>query len=100
MRVGCSARLDPKHVLWAFFRGADGVFVGACPPGDCHYGNGNCYAQERINTLHGLLAKSGFDTRRLRLEWITPDDAHDFVTKITDFTNLVRALGPSPAQEE
>jgi F420-non-reducing hydrogenase iron-sulfur subunit len=45
-----------------------------------------------------MLAESGFDPRRLRLEWITPDDARDFVNKITDFTNIVRALGPSPAR--
>jgi heterodisulfide reductase subunit A len=96
IRVGCSARLDPTHVLWAFFTGADGVFLGACPPGDCHYVDGNHYAQERITTLRGLLAESGFDPRRLRLEWITPDDPHDFVAKIVDFTSLVRALGPSP----
>jgi heterodisulfide reductase subunit A len=95
IRVGCSARFDPTHVLWAFLSGADGVFLGACPPGECHYVNGNRYAQERISTLRGLLAESGFDSRRLRLEWITPDDPHDFVGKITDFTNLVRALGPS-----
>jgi heterodisulfide reductase subunit A len=96
MRMRCSARFDPTHVLWAFFSGADGVFLGACPPGDCHYVNGNRQAQERFNTLRGLLAESGFDPRRLRLEWITPDDPHDFVSKITDFTNLMRALGPSP----
>jgi heterodisulfide reductase subunit A len=96
IRVRCSARFDPTHVLWAFFSGADGVFLGACPPGDCHYVNGNRHAQERFNMLRGLLAESGFDPRRLRLEWITPDDPHDFVDKITDFTNLMRALGPSP----
>jgi heterodisulfide reductase subunit A len=98
IQVGCSARFDPIHILWAFFSGADGVFLGACPPSDCHYVNGNRYAQERINTLRGLLTESGFDPRRLRLEWITPDDPHDFVDKIIDFTNLVRALGPSPVE--
>lgn len=100
IRVQCAARFDPMHVLWAFFNGADGVFLGGCPPGDCHYTNGNRYAQRRINTLRGLLAESGFDPRRLRREWITPDDPRDFVGKITDFTNLIRALGPSPARKE
>jgi heterodisulfide reductase subunit A len=100
IRVRCSARFDPTHVLWAFFSGADGVFLGACPPGDCHYVNGNRHAQERFNTLRGLLAESGFDPRRLRLEWITPDDPQDFVDKLTDFANLVRALGPSPVLGE
>jgi heterodisulfide reductase subunit A len=98
IRVGCSARFDPTHILWALFSGASGVFLGACPPGDCHYVNGNRYAQRRVSALQGMLAQSGFDPRRLRLEWITPDDAHDFVDKIVDFTDLVRALGPSPAQ--
>jgi heterodisulfide reductase subunit A len=97
IRVGCSARFDPMHILWAFFNGADGIFLGACPPGDCHYVNGNGYAQQRINRLKKMLAHSGFDQRRVCLEWITPDDPNDFVSKITDFTNLVRALGPSPA---
>jgi heterodisulfide reductase subunit A len=100
IRVGCSARLDPTHVLWALFSGADGVFLGACPPGDCHYVSGNRHAQKRLNTLRTLLAESGFDPRRLRLEWITPDDPLDFIEKISDFTNLVRALGPSPVLGE
>jgi len=99
IRVGCSARFDPTHILWAFFSGADGVFLGACPPGDCHYVNGNRHAQERFNTLRSLLAESGFDPRRLRLEWITPDDPHDFVSKIADFTALIRALGLSPIHD-
>jgi heterodisulfide reductase subunit A len=97
IRVRCSARFDPIHILWALFSGADGVFLGACPPGDCHYVDGNRNAQERYDTLRKLLAQSGFDPRRLRLEWITPDDAHDFVTKITNFAKLVKALGPSLA---
>lgn len=100
IRVRCSARFDPTHVLWAFFSGADGVFLGACPPGDCHYIDGNRYAQQRMNDLKDMLAASGFDSRRLRLDWITPDDPHDFVNKITDFTNLIRALGPNPIRRE
>jgi coenzyme F420-reducing hydrogenase delta subunit len=98
IRVGCSARFDPMHVLWAFLNGADGVFLGACPPGGCHYVNGNRYAQERFATLREQLAESGFDPRRLRLEWVTPDDPHDFVDKITDFANLILSLTPSLAR--
>ncbi len=92
IRVRCSARFDPIHILWALFNGADGVFLGACAPGDCHYIDGNRYAQERYTMLRGLLAKSGFDPRRLRLEWIVPDDPHDFVSKVSSFTDLVRKL--------
>lgn len=100
IRVGCSARLDPTHVLWALLNGADGVFLGACPPGDCHYVDGNRYAEQRLNTLQGLLAARGFDPRRLRLEWVAPDDAGAFACKITGFAELIRALGPCSAPGE
>lgn len=93
IRLGCSARFDPAHALWAFLNGADGIFIGACPPGDCHFFGGNRYVQDRFHTLRNLLKGFGFDPRRLRLEWITPDDPNDFVDRITDFTDLVVALG-------
>ena len=88
----CSARFDPIHILWALYNGADGVFLGACAPGDCHYIDGNRYAQQRIATLRELLAGNGFDPRRLRLEWIVPDDPRDFVKKVSSFTELVAKL--------
>ena len=100
VRVRCSARFDPTHILWALFRGADGVFLGACPPGNCHFGHGNRYAQQRITTLRDLIAENGFDPRRLRLEWIVPDDPGDFVAKLSDFTDLIRAMGPNPVRSD
>ena len=96
IRVRCSARFDPIHVLWALLHGADGVFLGACPPGACHYVDGNRYAEQRIGGLSELLAKNGFDPRRVRFEWIVPDDPSGFVEKIAGFTDLVRDLGPCP----
>jgi heterodisulfide reductase subunit A len=95
IRLGCSVRFDPTHALWAFLNGADGIFIGACPPGDCHFFGGNRYVQDRFHTLRDLLEGFGFDARRLRLEWITQDDPADFVGKITEFTDLVWALGQS-----
>ncbi len=92
IRTRCSARFDPIHVLWALLHGADGVFLGACPAGDCHYVDGNRYAQERISVLRDLLAKNGFDPRRVRMDWIVPDDPHEFVKKISGFTDLVSKL--------
>jgi heterodisulfide reductase subunit A len=100
IRLGCSARFDPAHALYAFFQGADGVLLGACPPGDCHYVDGNAYAQERLLTLRDQLAASGFDARRLRLEWIVPDDPGDFARKVSDFSRLIALLSRQPVQRE
>ena len=90
--VRCSARFDPLHILWAFLNGAAGVFLGACPPGECHYLDGNRYAEERIATLQEMLAQHGFDVRRLRLKWIKPDDPGAFVELISDFAAFIAAL--------
>lgn len=100
IRTGCSARFDPMHVLWALASGADGVFLGACPPGQCHYQGGNRHAQARMETLRSLLAAGGVDPRRLRFEWISPDDAQGFVAKITAFAELLAALKAAPAPEQ
>ncbi len=47
IRVMCSSRLDPVLILTAFLRGADGVLVAGCHPGDCHYDTGNYYTRRR-----------------------------------------------------
>jgi heterodisulfide reductase subunit A len=92
---GCSARFDPHHILWAFLNGADGVFLGACEPGECHYVLGNQYAESRISGLRTLLTAAGFDARRLQLAWLKPDEPEEFVTAITTFITDVEKLGPA-----
>jgi heterodisulfide reductase subunit A len=94
IQAGCSARFDPHHILWAFLNGADGVFLGACEPGECHYILGNQYAESRIRGLRAMLTAAGFDARRLQLAWLKPDEPEDFVTAITTFTASIEKLGP------
>jgi heterodisulfide reductase subunit A len=95
IQAGCSARFDPHHILWAFLNGADGVFLGACEPGECHYILGNQYAESRIKGLRETLIAAGFDARRLQLAWLKPDEPEEFVTAITDFTASIEKLGPA-----
>jgi len=90
IRMNCSARFDPNHALWAFLNGADGVLVGVCQKGECHYGNGNLYAEERVATLRKQLAERGFDPRRLRLESFATDDGFAFANTMKTFSNEMR----------
>jgi len=76
--------------LWAFLNGADGVFLGACPAGECHYGIGNLYARERVAKLQTELKAHGIDPRRLRLEYITVDDGNKFSRDVTDFVKQLK----------
>lgn len=87
IRMNCSARFDPNHALWAFLNGADGVLVGICHKGECHYGNGNLYAEERVTALKRQLAEHGVDPRRLRIEYFTADDGLAFANSMNTFSN-------------
>jgi len=94
IRVMCSGRVDPQFVLEAFARGADGVLLGGCHPGDCHYAEGNYKTLRRMRMLDRMLKKMGIHDGRFRLEWISGAEGDKVRTVINDMTEKVRALGP------
>jgi F420-non-reducing hydrogenase iron-sulfur subunit len=55
IRVMCSGTVSPHHVLRAFQKGADGVLIGGCHIGDCHYLKGNYMTIKRMTFLQDLL---------------------------------------------
>jgi F420-non-reducing hydrogenase iron-sulfur subunit len=94
VRLMCSGRLDPQFVLAALREGADGVLIGGCHPGDCHYQEGNYNALRRFELLRHMLRDLGIQDERIRLEWISAAEA-DKVKRVCDeMTEQVRALGP------
>ncbi|MDD3398059.1 MAG: hydrogenase iron-sulfur subunit [Candidatus Methanomethylophilaceae archaeon] len=99
IRVMCSARVDPEHVLRAFAKGADGVVILGCHPADCHYIGGNYRARRRIALLRFVLEEYGFDPKRLKLEWVSASEGEKFQTTITEFVNTIKELGPTPLEE-
>ena len=94
IRVMCSGRIDPQFVLDAFRRGADGVILGGCHPGDCHYQEGNYKALRRYYLLRELLEQMGIEKERLRLEWISASEGEKVKRVIDEMTETVRKLGP------
>jgi F420-non-reducing hydrogenase iron-sulfur subunit len=94
VRTMCSGRVDPQLILWAFRNGADGVLVGGCHPGDCHYQEGNYKALRRIILLRKMLPQFGIEPERLRLEWISAAEAERLRDVVNEFSEQVRRLGP------
>ncbi len=94
VRVMCSGRIDPQFVLEAFAQGADGVLIGGCHPGDCHYESGNYKQLRRYSLLHRLLTDLGIEDARFRLEWISASEAEPLRVVVNDMVEKVRALGP------
>lgn len=94
IRVMCSGRIDPQMVLWAFKGGADGVLLGGCHPGDCHYIEGNYKALRRYNLLKKMLDQFGIEPERLRLDWISASEGEKLKNVVNEFTEKIKELGP------
>ena len=96
IKTMCSSRVDPQHVLLAFAEGCDGVFIGGCHPGDCHYQSGNYKTQRRTLLLQNTLEQMGIRPDRLRLEWISASEGRKFADTMNDFAAHIKELGPLP----
>jgi len=95
IRVMCSGRVDPAFILRAFSNGIDGVFVGGCWLGECHYVTGGNYnALSVMHLCKKLLEQIGVNPERLRLEWVSASEGIRFAEVITDFTKKLKELGP------
>ena len=94
IRVMCSGRVDPQFVMEAFAQGADGVLIGGCHFGDCHYQAGNHKALRRLRLLQRVLAGFGIEEERIRLEWISAAEADKLRDVMNDMVSKLKALGP------
>ena len=95
IRVMCSGRVDPQFVLDALSKGADGVLIGGCHPGDCHYQEGNYKALRRFTLLKRMLTDLGIEEERIRLEWISAAEADKLRDVMNEMTEQIKALGPA-----
>lgn len=100
IRVMCSTRISPNLILEVFKAGADGVAVGGCHLGDCHYLTGNYYTEKRIHVTKELLRLAGIEPERLALEWISASEGERFAGVVAEFVKRVKELGPSPAMTD
>ena len=96
IRLMCTGALDPIYVVRALTEGADGVLIGGCHPGDCHYLNGNYKARRRVAVLKTILEKTGLGRDRVLLRWISASEGHLFAKTVQEFVEKLRKLGPNP----
>ena len=100
IRVMCSGRVDLAFILRAFSNGTDGVFIGGCWPGECHYiTEGNYLAISMMHLCRKLLKLIGVNPERLRLEWVSASEGSRFAEVTNDFTRTLKALGPLGSEE-
>ena len=100
IRLMCSGRVDPQFILDALAKGADGVLIGGCHPGDCHYSEGNYYARRRLEMLKKTLPFIGIDDKRFHYTWVSASEGQRWQQVVTDFTKQVHELGPLHEKKE
>jgi len=100
IRVMCSGAVDPIYVIKADLAGADGVLIGGCHPGYCHYQEGNYKARRRVVALKEILMSTGFDEKRIWLRWISASEGARFAETIQEITSELKQMGPNPTRQQ
>ena len=96
IRVMCTGRIEPEFIFDAFRMGADGVLIGGCHLGDCHYQEGNYKTALRVSITREVLKSLGIEPERVRLEWISASEGKKFSETVKSFIEEIRKLGPNP----
>lgn len=94
IQVMCSGSVSPIYIMSAFKKGADGVLVSGCHPGDCHYMKGNFFARRRLYLVQKLLNFIGVEKDRFRMSWVSAAEGAKFAQIVDDFERDIKVLGP------
>ena len=100
IKFPCTGKVDVEYILRAFEEGADGVYIVACPIGNCHHVGGNERAAKRVTFTRKLLDEIGLGGERLGIYYMSGSQAHAFADAVTEMTNRVRRLGPNPLKRQ
>ena len=100
IRLMCSGAGDPIYVLKAGLQGADGVLIGGCHPGDCHYQEGNYKARRRVVVLKEIVKSAGLDDDRIWLRWISASEGQRFADTISEMTAALKQKGPNQLKRQ
>ncbi len=100
IRLMCTGAVDPVYVLKPLLDGADGVLIGGCHPGDCHYQSGNYKARRRVAAVRAILEEAGLDPERVWLRWISASEGRLFADTVREMVAALKAKGPNPLRDE
>ncbi len=92
IKLPCSGRIDPLFIIEAFKKGAKGVLISGCHPGDCHYISGNYHSRRKYATFRDLLGFLGVDLNRVEFSWISASEGNKWVSVVNEFTDKIKSL--------
>jgi F420-non-reducing hydrogenase iron-sulfur subunit len=96
IRAMCSGMVHPALVIDALMKGADGILIAGCHPGDCHYTDGNVKTERRVEAMYVMMEDMGIERDRLRLEWVSSGEGEKFARVVRETTEQVKKIGLNP----
>lgn len=96
VRLPCTGKTDIRYILEAFEQGADGVYIVACPIGNCHHVRGNERGRARVQRAKKILEEIGLGSERLEMYFMSGSQAASFAMAAQTMTDRIRKLGPNP----
>ena len=100
VRVPCTGKVDIIHILRAFEKGADGVYVVGCLEGDCRFNNGNLRARKRVEQAQQILNAIGIGGERTQMYNLSSGEGPRFAEFAVKMTEKIKELGPNPIKLE
>jgi len=99
IRLPCTGKVDIRHLLEVFEKGADGAYVAGCMEGDCHFLKGNFRAKKRVALAKRILEDAGIGGARLEMYNMSAAMGPRFAEVAREMTEKIRQLGPSPIKK-
>ena len=99
IKLPCTGKTDAKYLLKAFEDGADGVYVIACPKGNCHHVRGNERGELRVERTKKMLDEIGLNGARLNMYFMSGGQGLSFADAAKEMTERIRELGPNPLKK-
>ena len=94
--IPCTGKVDLIHLLRAFEKGADGVYVLGCLEGECRYDSGNIRARKRVEQAQQILEGIGIGGERVQMHNLSSSEAPRFVRIAKEMTERIKEMGPNP----
>jgi len=96
IKVPCTGKVDIIHLLKAFEKGADGVYVLGCLEGACQFNNGNVRARKRVEQAQQILESIGIGGERVQMYNLSSSEAPLFAQIATEMAEKIAEMGPNP----
>ena len=100
IKLPCTGKTDSRYLLKAFEDGADGVYVIACPKGNCHHVRGNERGELRVDHTKKMLDDIGLGGERLNIYFLSGGQGKSFADAAEEMTEKIRELGPNPINQK